>query len=140
MSGELAQAYGEAGYDVVERGSSLVIDTPNPDPTGDPYFHGENPHTVGFGSRGAAAERIHPEVRSVSPGESTADAQNRSEGLGWNESAGAPATTTSTEVSSDPSESWRNQDLRDYAEQNGVEVSSNATKAELLEAIRNHAG
>lgn len=64
--------------------------------------------------------------------------------------AGPAATPTGTapdspdvhsaELASErPSESWKLDDIRAYAEANGIDVPSRATKAELLEAVNRNA-
>jgi hypothetical protein len=135
---DIASAYAERGYDVGQRDAGVVLDVPNPDITSDDYFHGENPHKVGFGSRGPAAERADLDL-TVDPGQSTAEALDREDGAGWTAGeqdvqSGAPATTGS--ASGAPDESWRNDDIRDYAEQNDIHIASNANKQEMLDAIR----
>lgn len=113
---------------------SEVLDVPNPRVTDDDYFHGPNPVKVGFGTRTLAHEGGGLDL-SVNPGESTADVQHRNEGqAGWNQQAGTSSSASSP--TGEPDESWRNDDLRGYADERGIDVPSNATKKELLEAIR----
>lgn len=135
MSNEQASAYAERGYDVGRRDAGIVLDTPNPDPTGDDYFHGDNPHTVGFGSRGPGAEAAGLDL-TVEPGQSTVDALQNEDGAGWTAGEHTGEQTGGASNGGEPDESWRNDDLRAYAELHGIEVASNANKAELLEAIR----
>jgi hypothetical protein len=138
MSKSLAESYSDQGYDVQERNGSLVLETPNPDVTGDDYFHGANPHTQGFSSHGLAAEgggndlEVRPgEART---GEATADVQNRNEGqAGWNQQAGSTAGASG---GGEPDESWTNKRIQTYADDNGIDTSGASTKAELLEAVR----
>jgi hypothetical protein len=40
-----------------------------------------------------------------------------------------------TEASGTPSESWKKAELQGYADSHGIEYDSNATKADLLDAI-----
>jgi hypothetical protein len=145
--GSKAEAYRDQGFDVYERGGSLVLDVPNPRVTDDDYFHGANPHTEGFGSHGLGMEGggNDLEVRpgDARTGEATADVQNRNEdNAGWNKQAGAVAGQDGGGAagSGEPDESWTNARIREYADRNNVDTSGANTKAELLSAVREGRG
>lgn len=133
---ELAQRAADSGFDVYERGGALIVDVPNPRITDDDYFHGDNPHQVGFGSRGAAAEgAIDGDL--TADGRSTADVQNEVGGAGWNQEAGAIAATSTT-TSGRPDTSTRNVDIEAFAEREGIDLGDASTKADMLAQIEKH--
>lgn len=114
------QALADAGYVVHENTSTLVVDV-DPDITSDDYYW--------TGRSGQGHNPTDHQIVSPADGRSTAEAQAEQGGAGWNREAGVGVSDT-------PDESWRNDDLRSYAEEQGIEVSSQANKAELLAAIR----
>lgn len=139
---ELAQHYADSGFDVFERGDDLIVDVPNPDTTSDSYFHGANPHTEGFGSRGPDAERIH-QGDARAHGDSTAAAQEAAGGLGWGEHAGAPDAAEGVQraaaaAGDRPDTGTRNDDIRAYAQRNGIDLGGATVKAEMLAVIDAH--